>query len=252
LTNQSINNCVSFPVFLILFAALISCNSKDGNQAKQYLSFSKAHEIPVIEPSGLDLTFLEDGFWAVSDENNTVYKLDNWGKAVKSFQVNGNDLEGIAVVDEKTIAVVLERSREVVIIDTSGKELKRKTLNLNGELNKGLEGITYDPEQKKFYIVNEKKPTLLLTLDENLIEISRDTLNFIKDASGIYFDVRNHLLWILSDESQLVAKCDLEGNPLKKYHISIVQPEGITINAEGKKMYIVSDWNKALYVYELN
>ena len=102
----------------------------------------------------------EKGFWIVSDENSKVYLIDSWGKEIKSFKVNGNDLEGITVVDDSTLAVVLERSREVVILDTSGKELKRTSLDLEGELNSGLEGITYDPKEKKFYLLNEKKPQI--------------------------------------------------------------------------------------------
>jgi uncharacterized protein YjiK len=38
---------------------------------------------------------------------------------------------------------------------------------------------------------------------------------------------------------------------LQKYYISIAQPEGLTIDAEGKKMYIVSDINNSLYVFSL-
>ncbi|MBE0570325.1 MAG: SdiA-regulated domain-containing protein, partial [Ignavibacteriaceae bacterium] len=78
-----------------------------------------------------------------------VYLIDSWGRVVISFKINGEDLEGITVIDDSTLAVVLERTREVVILDTSGLELKRAKLDLEGELNNGLEGISYDPEEKK-------------------------------------------------------------------------------------------------------
>lgn len=84
----------------------------------------------------------------MSDQNSKVYLIDSWGREVKSFKVDGEDLEGITVIDERTLAVVLEKTREVVILDTSGLELKRRKLNLKGELNSGLEGITYDPKEK--------------------------------------------------------------------------------------------------------
>lgn len=229
----------------------LRCGKKEEEQPKTHIDFLKAYDIPVSEPSGLDLTFTKNGFWAVSDENSTVYKLDNWGKIEKSFTVKGVDLEGVSVVDEKTLAVVLERGREIVILDTSGNELKRIKVDLTGELNNGLEGITYDPENKKFFVLNEKNPSLLLTFDVDLNELSRDTLDFIKDASGIYFDAKKNLLWILSDESQCVTKCDLKGNLLQIFYITVAQPEGLTMDAEGKKMYIVSDINNALYVFSL-
>ena len=224
---------------------------KDDGTVKN-LKFSIAKKIPVPEPSGLDLAFDETGFWVVSDENSTVYLLDSWGKEVKRFKVDGDDLEGITVVDETKLAVVLERKREVVVLDTSGTELKRAKLELTGELNSGLEGITYDPEQKKFYLVNEKDPILLLTLDENLAELNRDTINFLKDASGIYFDSADNKLWILSDENQVIVKTNLSGNEIyEKYVIKVEQPEGITFNKEGNRFYLVSDIQGSLYVFNL-
>ena len=238
-------------ILFFIYVLLFGCNNKEKKQSETHLDYLKAYSIPISEPSGLDLTFTEKGFWTVSDNNSTVYKLDNWGKIKKSFSVDGIDLEGISIIDEKTLAIVFERGREISIIDTSGVELKRKKVNLTGELNHGLEGITYNPEKQMFFVLNEKNPCLLLSFDNNLNEISRDTLKFVKDASGIHFDARNKSLWILSDESQCVTECDLRGKPLKKYFIGVTQPEGLTIDAAGKMMYIVSDMKDVLYVFRL-
>ena len=245
-----VHKIVYLSVFLLLLLMVISCNNKEEEKLKT-LTFSKAEEIPVPEPSGIDLTYNEEGFWIVSDQNSKVYLIDSWGKEVRSFKVNGEDLEGITVINDSTLAVVLERSREVVILDTSGKELKRKPLDLEGELNSGLEGITYDPKVKRFYIVNEKKPRLLITLDENLIELNRDTIDFSKDVSGIFFDDIDNTLWILSDESQRIFRTDLSGNLIEEFKIKITQPEGITLNKTRTKFYIVSDKTENLYVFDL-
>ncbi|MBT8378441.1 MAG: SdiA-regulated domain-containing protein [Ignavibacteria bacterium] len=244
------NSHLSLFLILLIITAL-GCVKKEEEQTKTQINYLKAYDIPVSEPSALDLTFREKGFWTVSDNNNTVYKLDNWGKIVKSFEVEGTDLEGISILDENKLAVVFEREREIVIVDTSGVELKRIKVDLAGELNHGLEGITYDTESKRFFVLNEKIPCLLFSFDENLNELSRDTLNYIKDASGIHFDARDKSLWILSDESQCITKCDLRGNPIQTYYITVNQPEGLTIDSEGNKMYVVSDINDALYVFSL-
>ena len=237
--------------FFIL-TLIIGCKVNKDDKTVKTLKFSIAEEIPVPEPSGLDLTYDESGFWVVSDENSTVYLIDSWGKVVKNFKVNGYDLEGVTVIDEEKLAVVLERTREVVVLDTSGNELKRVKLELTGELNSGLEGITYNPKLKKFFLVNEKDPILLLTLDENLRELSRDTLSFSKDASGIYFDSKDDNLWILSDESQMIVRTDLSGKEVfDKYIIKVEQPEGITFNRAGTRVYIVSDIRGSLYVFNL-
>jgi uncharacterized protein YjiK len=237
-------------IFILAGFFTFCSKDKDENTIKT-LSFAIAEKIPVPEPSGLDLKMDETAFWVVSDENSQVYLIDSWGRVVKSFKVNGEDLEGITVIDDSTLAVVLERTREVVILDTSGTEIKRATLHLKGELNSGLEGITYDPAGKKFFVLNEKKPRLLLTLDENLVEIKRDTLNFAKDISGIYFDAGDKTLWILSDESQRIFKTDLSGNPIEEFKIKVTQPEGITFNEAHTKLYIVSDKTENLYVFNL-
>ena len=238
---------------IFILAGVVTFCTKDKNEnTVKTLSFTIAEKIPVPEPSGLALSSDERNFWVVSDENSKVYLIDSWGRVVKSFKVNGEDLEGITVIDDSTLAVVLERTREVVILDTSGLELKRAKLDLEGDLNNGLEGISYDPEEKRFFVLNEKKPRLLLTLDENLIEIKRDTLNFAKDVSGIYFDAVDKNLWILSDESQRIFKTDLSGNPIEEIKIKVTQPEGITFNKARTKMYIVSDKTENLYVFNLN
>ena len=237
---------------IFILAGVVTFCTKDKNEnTVKTLSFTIAEKIPVPEPSGLALSSDERNFWVVSDENSKVYLIDSWGRVVKSFQVIGEDLEGIAVMNNSALAVVLERSREIVVLDTSGTEIKRAALELEGESNSGLEGITYDPAGKKFYILNEKKPRLLITLDENLAELSRDTLNFSKDVSGIYYDTIDTTLWILSDESQSIYKTDLSGNVIEQFKIKITQPEGITFNKARTKLYIVSDKTESLYVFNL-
>jgi len=242
---------ITYLSVLLLATLCTFCDQNLDEKKEKTLAFSIAEQIPVTEPSGLDLTYDEKGFWIVSDQNSKVYLIDSWGREVNSFKVDGESLEGITVIDDSTLAVVLERTREVVILDTSGLELKRKKINLKGELNSGLEGIAYDPTEKKFYILNEKKPTLLVTLDENLNELKRDTLNFAKDVSGIYFDSSKKILWILSDESQKIVQADLRGKPIQEFKIKVTQPEGITLNKAGTKLYLVSDKTGTLYVFNL-
>jgi uncharacterized protein YjiK len=242
----------TFYLSILILAAIFTFCGKDKNEKTvKTLFFSLAEKLSVPEPSGLDLTFDETGFWIVSDENSKVYLIDSWGRMVKSFNVDGKDLEGITVIDESRLAVVLERTREVVILDTSGTEIQRAALELKGELNTGLEEITFDPKGKKFYILNEKNPRLLLTLDENLKELKRDTLNFSKDVSGIFFDDLDNTLWILSDESQRIFMTDHSGNPINDFKINVIQPEGITVNKTRTKLYIVSDKTGNLYVFNL-
>lgn len=234
-----------------LFLLISFCGTNKKDEKVKTLAFSVAEKIPVSEPSGLALSADEKAFWTVSDQTAEVYLFDGWGKIIKSFDLDGEDPEGITIVDDSTLAVVLERSREVVILDTSGNEIKRASINLKGDLNTGLEGITYDPAEKKFYVINEKKPLLLITLDRNIAEIKRDTLNFSKDISGIFYDSDLKVLWILSDENQRIYKTDLSGNPIEEFKIKVTQPEGIAFNKARTRLYIISDRTENLYVFNL-
>ena len=245
---------MSKKAYLLILFALFSfffCTEVKKDNSQELLTYTISEPILVPEPSGLDLSFDEKAFWVVSDQNSKVYLIDSWGKEIKSFKVKGEDLEGITVVNDSLLAIVIERTNEVVIIDTSGSELKRSALNLGKEFNSGLEGITYDAKHKKYYLLNEKKPRLLITLNANLEELSRDTLNFAKDFSGIFFDDINNTLWMLSDESQQIINTDLSGNPIKKFKIKVSQPEGITFNKDRTKLYIVSDKTNNFYVFDI-
>jgi len=242
----------NFPVLIVISTFVLFCCKEKSQPPKDALTYIGAYAISVPEPSGLDLSYEEDGFWTVSDETSTIYKLDSDGNVVRTHKIEGVDFEGVTVIDETRLAIVLERQREIVIVDTSGNELTRAELPFWGEENSGLEGITYNPNNGHFYILNEKKPSLLIELNNELEVVKVDTLKLTKDISGIYLDVENKVLWILSDEDQLIMKTDLNGNLIEKIDISIVQPEGITIDKQGKRMYIVSDNRETLYVFEFN
>lgn len=239
-------------VLLLVLTAFTACVKDNEEKPVDKITLLGRYDIPVIEPSGLTLTSDQNGFWTVSDEDSSLYELDSYGKIIKRIKVAGFDLEGVTVIDDSTLAVVLERTREVVILDTAGTEMKRVKINIEGELNSGLEGITYNESTKHFYIVNEKDPPLLIELDGDYNEVRRDTIRFAADVSGIFYDKNDSLLWILSDEDQMVVKTDMELNIITKFKISILQPEGIAVNNKGDRMYIVSDIEEMLSVYKIN
>jgi len=236
---------------LLVLAAFAGCIKQKEEKRGDKIYLLRRYDIPVPEPSGLTLTGDQNGFWTVSDEDSYLYELDKYGKIIKRIKVDGFDLEGVTVIDEATLAIVLERTREVVVLDTSGRELQRVKINLGGEPNSGLEGITYNERTKHFYIVTEKDPAFMIELDGDLNEVGRDTLKFSADVSGIFYDGNDSVLWILSDEDQMVVKTDMELNIITKFKISVIQPEGITINKNGDRLYIVSDLEEKLSVYKI-
>ena len=247
-----IKNCAITFIIILSIITLYKCNT-NGKQTPipENLSLQKMSPINVPEPSGLAFSFKKDFFWAVSDSNSKVYKLNLKGNIITSFLINGEDLEGITVFDSERLAVILERTREIVIVDTSGREIKRKKFDLHGNLNEGLEGICYDPINKNFYLLNEKHPGLLIKTDDNFNEIFRKELNLADDYSDIFLSVKDTTLWILSDESEMIIQTDFNGRLIKEYKINVDQPEGLVVDYVNKKVFVVSDKKEELYEYKL-
>ena len=245
-------NCANIIFLLFLLFLLCRCNSnRQETPIPESLLLQKMTPINIPEPSGLALSYDNSFFWSVSDQDNKVYKLDKQGNIIKSFIVKGEDIEGIAVIDSLHLAVILESTNEVVVVDTSGKEIKRKKLNLNGRKNEGIEGVCFDVYSSNFYFVNEKHPGLLIKTDSSFTELFRKEMNFAKDYSDIFFAKEDSLLWILSDESKMIIKTDKNGNKIKTYSIKVEQPEGLVVDYKNKKIYVVSDKRNELYEFNL-
>lgn len=248
----NIKNYAIVIMLLSLGLTQYKCNTnRQESPTVKKLLMQKMTPIKVPEPSGLAFSFDKKSLWSVGDSDSKVYKLDLSGKILKSFSVNGEDLEGITIIDSKHIAVVLERSREVVILDTSGNEIKRSKINLTGGLNEGLEGISFNTFTKDFYVVNEKRPGILLKTDSLFNEIFKEELKLAKDYSDIFFASKDTSLWILSDESNKIIKTNLDGYKIEEYKIDVTQPEGLVVDYQNKLVYVVSDKKEALYIFEL-
>lgn len=247
-----IKNYASIIFILLITLSHYKCNTnRQESPLVKNLPLVKITPIKVSEPSGLTLSFDGKYFWCVGDNDSKVFKLDINGNIIKSFFVDGEDLEGVTVIDSTKLVVILERTREVVVVDTSGDELNRKRFDLKGRLNEGLEGICYDSRTKNFYFLNEKRPGLLIKTDSTFEEIFRKELTFAKDYSDIFFSNGDNTLWILSDESQKIIQTDLSGNKILEYGINVKQPEGLVVDYELKKIFIVSDKKEELYEFKL-
>ena len=212
--------------------------------------FVTNYKVNVREPSDLALSFDGNSLWTVSDSNSTVYKISFDGKIKTSFKVDGYDLEGITQINDSTLAVILERDRTVVIVDTNGIEHNRIKINKNGELNLGFEGITYNPNNKHLYIVNEKEPGQLIELDDNYKIVKETDLTFAKDYSGINYNKADNGFWIISDESSLLAQCDINGNVINRFSYKLRQIEGVAVDQKNRIIYLVSDLDEELYVFK--
>lgn len=237
---------------LVILTSFLACKAQNvKNSANNDLVEIKRVTLQVSEPSGLCFTVERDGFWVVSDHVNKIYRLDNYGKVTQTIAVTAKDLEGVAIIDSNKIAVVGEKDSEVIILNLNGEILKSEKISIDDNEDSGLEGISYDPYRKIFYLLKEKKPGLLIKTDENFNEIERIKLDFAKDYSDIFYDGEKQELWIVSDESKMVFNTDLDGKVIRKFSNKIVQQEGICVDVLNNRLFIVSDSREELYVFEL-
>lgn len=244
---KSIDHLMFF-IFLNIVALNTGC---DKNTPKEDIVLQGEYFLDFPEPSGLALSFDKKSLWSVSDKNSQIYNISLSGHIIRQIKIDANDLEGICVLNDSLLAVVSEETNELLIVDYNGKVNKRYPVILNGNTKFGLEGITYNDNLHHYYLVKEKSPSLLIDVDNNLNDITMKDLNFSQDLSGIEYDNVENILWILSDESQTISKCDLEGNVRQSFHFNLSKPEGIAINYETNLIYVVSDSQQKLSVYKI-
>jgi uncharacterized protein YjiK len=242
-------------IIIIISAMLISCSGdakeKLINDTDSRLELTGKYKLSIREPSGLTLSSDGEFLWTVSDEYSSLYKITKKGQLVDSVEISGADLEGIEIFGNNFFCIVTERDRGILLYTPEFKLKKRVLLDISGEENSGIEGIAHNPVTGVTYILNEKNPGLLIEINDKFDIVKKKKLNFAKDYSGLEIDTSKNHLWIISDESQLLFKCDLDGSPIDSFKVDIPQIEGIAIDFHENLIYLVSDKTEMLYVFRL-
>jgi uncharacterized protein YjiK len=237
------------------------------------------------EPSGVVLTKDKDALWVVSDNKNCIFQADLKGNLNSdvTFEIEGIDLEGITL-DEQGILYAVSEDKNTVIAIGNGQIIRsRKIKDMKGyshiakyfdkSENKGLEGIT--SYKGSLFLLKEGPPGLLINISNNLEKIvSHRILNEKKgfddddikgkkiDYSGIcFFSASNQIFWIVSDKAKRIFLYDWgQDKVIKSFPLAyskngkereIRKAEGITYNPDDKRLYIVSDEEARLYMFEL-
>jgi len=238
---------------MLIIVASLSCTKKTGEQSSpqnQMIKLQIAEEYPlaVKEPSGLCLAWNADEFLTLSDNSNTLFRVDNKGNVLEEFPFVGRDIEGISYQEAgKIIWVVDEKESTLYKLNKRGILQNEYPLSYGSHpSNKGLEGITVNTNNNHIFMLNEASPGLLLEYSRGEI-IKTVSLDFAKDYSGIFFDKENNFLWIVSDESKGIYKCNLNGKLLQSYQHDIDKVEGIVVGSDMNEFWVCSDSQNTLY-----
>ena len=245
---------MKYKLLIIFFFTIFlsSCEKESEEDHKETLTILNSYSIDVKEPSGLTFDNSNNVLYTVSDNTNKIYKIGLTGTVFQEYNYVGNDLEGICINKEKNLVLVEERRRQIVEYNTSTKESISHNIEIEeNEPNSGLEGITYDSRDKTFFVLNEKSPGLLIVLDQSFKIKAKYNLDFASDYSGICYSAEEDLIWVVSDQSKTLTKCQKNGDMIKQYRLNIDKVEGIAIDVKERVFYMVSDSRNQLYKIDI-
>tara|TARA_Y200000002_G_scaffold230478_1_gene190286 strand:+ start:2267 stop:2935 length:669 start_codon:yes stop_codon:yes gene_type:complete len=190
------------------------------------------------------LCWNDGGLYVLGDSGQLGYLKDG-SLFVKNFDFE--DSEGL-YVDENHIYITEERSRKIVILDKNSlKKIDEKQLFFSGRLNRGFEGITFNPISEEFLIVTEENPCQIIKLDKKFNTLGYYDL-LISEASDLVF--YENALWVLSDINATIYRLNpFTLNIENSWRIKVVNPEGITFSEN--QMIIASDNLEKIYYYDI-
>lgn len=236
---------------IIIFFNSFACKSPIEAKNPQLQKIA-SYALSIPEPSGLALGKNGEILWTVSDQTGQIYQLDLNGNVLQNWDINGDDLEGAAFDEARNcLWIVEEEKRQLLKINLSGQVAARYSINFPGEVNSGFEGVCVD-KQGSIFVLNEKNPAALLELagDQSIAKIFHPGVVF--DFSDVASDTTSGRFWILGDEKQLLFLWDKNQGALAKFSVPVKNPEGLAIDFDRERIYIVSDSEQMLYIFKLD
>ena len=239
-------------IFLSFMICVLCCSASTCDKPiTNTLVFIEKHFIDIDEPSGLAMDPDGEHLWIVSDQDDDLYKTDLTGKIIEKTDIPKGDYEGVAITaDGQTLYLLDESENEILIwrLD-DGKQDKIK-LTEKSSKKSGPEGIDIDWSTDEIYVVNEKNPRTLHILELDGAQKKRQEITALSDMSAVCVNPENKELWILSDEDGLLIRANPDYSVVSSFSVPIEQPEGLAINFNKNRIYIVSDAEEMLYIFE--
>ena len=257
--SKFLNRFKAFCVWMILLL-IAGCSTEPEEPVEPgELEFVSMHQLEIEDPSGLTLDISGNFLWTVSDsEGGRIYRITLEGEIINYLEhYRGDDLEGITMnPNDMTLWVVEERLMQVVKLYLDGRVLEIVNIEQrNTNENDGLEGISINPENEHIYLLHEKNPRLFIELDKYMQIVREVVIDFrvpytMIDLSGLFYDHDRGEFWIVSDESMRIVVTDFDLNPIRSYELGRKKFEGIAVNTDQRRIYLVNDEEDRLYIYK--
>ncbi len=238
-----------FLIIVVLFNFNCSRNNSINESANvQQLTQLNVYNLNISEPSGIAYNSAHNSLLIVSDGKSEIYEVDFSGNILNAIPTNCSDMEGITLSKNcDTIFVVEETNKLVSTLLYSGNKVASFSVNVATSVKHAMEGITRNNSNGRLTIINEKLPCMVLEFN-GTTEIWRKEINYTADISDIFYDDSSDCYWIVSDESQKILKLTKNLDLISQWSINITQAEGITI--VNNKIYVVSDYERKMYVFQ--
>lgn len=229
--------------------------------------------------SGLTYSSTRGTLFAIINSPAQVAELSTDGTLLRIIPLHGiRDPEGITHVEGDFFIIAAERDHQLILARISAEraeldlsEAPRLGLGIDLNGNRGFEGLAWDPEGQRLFVVKEKSPvrileiTGLLTamrgagLDLQVSEWKPGRLEepFLRDLSSVSYDTASGHLLLLSDESRMAVEYNRDRDPVGVLPLrqgwhglahDVPQAEGIALGPN-RALYLVSEPN-LFYRYE--
>ncbi len=244
--------------------------------------FESAGKLKVGAKEASDVVALPGGrFLVVSDTSKNVTVVGKDGTATKlelpELKAGHSQLEGVAYDPERHhLFVMREEKSELLRYEwnpdkaAAPKLEKRRTLDLGGSANKGVEGLAYLAAEHsptgapQLLVTKEGKPRGLFLLGDGgggkplEVKLEDQVKSVCKDFSAVTVDPRTGNLFISSDASSTVAQVKLSRDgdkvrgrlvqsfPLRDGNKPLARVEGLATNEKGD-LFVLTENDGALH-----
>jgi uncharacterized protein YjiK len=210
-----------------------------------HLKLKDDYRVDVDEPS--DLAVRNGRLYAVSDRHSKIYELDDDGDVGDVIDVEGTDLEALAVDGDGHFFIGDESKATVWRLDENGDREEAFEIDTT-DGNSGIEGLTFD-DDGHMLVAKEKHPATIIVLDRDGDEKDRKELGFADDLAALTWNPDDNHLYALSAAEHKLWRLDRDFDKITSWNLPIEEPEGLAF--DGKTLYVASDPEERLYVFEL-
>ncbi len=255
---------------------------------EQYTSKAREEILAPLEEkknfSGLTYVPETKSYFAIINKGDRLFEFDDSFKLKRTIKIKGfddpEDLAFVKMTDKGPLLAISEEPGGIFLgvigsgTELSASSMQRITLvdeagrSLEFHDNKGLEGITYIPQEEKFIVVKESRPMKMWSFQlpsstsavqvkvKNVLpaETENNINNLATDLSAVAYHAKLDAIVFLSDESSKIIYVDNKSKQVTKV-INLqtqLQHEGLSFSADFATTYVGSEPYYLLRINQAN